>query len=91
MPRLDVCILSGWSPSYETLWLAFLLKVYSDVCMKIRTESILAQVRAGSKYANTHHMGGVILPLQLLASNDNVVDDIPYFPACPKVSDKHQC
>ena len=28
MPRLDLCILSRWSPSYETLQLAFPLKFY---------------------------------------------------------------
>ena len=29
MPWLDLCILSGWSPSYETRYHAFLLKFYT--------------------------------------------------------------
>ena len=39
---------------------------------------------------NSQHMGGVIVPLRSLASTDNVVDDIPYFPARPKFSDKRR-
>ena len=39
---------------------------------------------------NSQHVGGVVLPLQLLASTDNMVDDIPYFPACPKFAEKYR-
>ena len=37
---------------------------------------------------NSQHVGGVVVPLWSLASTVNVLDDIPYFPACPKFSDK---
>ena len=36
---------------------------------------------------NSQHMGGVIVPLQSLASTVNEVNDIPYFLARPKFSD----
>ena len=37
---------------------------------------------------NSQQVGGVVLLLRSLVSTDNMVDDIPYFPACPKFSDK---
>ena len=39
---------------------------------------------------NFQHVGGVMFPLRLLASTDNVVNDILYFPACLKFSDKRR-
>ena len=37
MPRLDLCILSRWSPSYKTRWLAFLLKFYRIYSRRLNT------------------------------------------------------
>ena len=73
--------------------MTFLLKFYgvhSNVFPKIRTVDPSASPHRGQLCFiwNSQHMGRVVLPLQLLVSNDNVVNVIPYFPACPKFSDK---
>ena len=57
---------------------------------KFRTETTLAQVRAGSNCLEFTALGRGLIAMRSLATSDNVVYDVPYSPRYPKNSDKCQ-
>ena len=75
------------SISAQVLW--SLLRLLSEHSDRLNPSTSPCRVQVCFIW-NSRHVGRVILPLWLWVSTDNVVNDIPYCPACPKFPDKYR-